>query len=170
MYAPGQTVQIRTRVRDTEGRPVTDVTARANIFLDGRKIATVPLEVDKNAGEYRGSVPVLQTGSYEVKIEVVGYPEDQMLAAAQYYVDSPKAGELAELTCNEDLLKGVASAAAGEYFREEDASALGERLKLLSQGRVIQSDTPLWQSYLWFAAIVLLLTIEWILRKRSGML
>jgi len=47
---------------------------------------------------------------------------------------------------------------------------LTDRLKLLSEGKVMQSDTALWQSYLWFAAVVLLLTIEWILRKRAGML
>jgi hypothetical protein len=40
----------------------------------------------------------------------------------------------------------------------------------LSTGQVIESDTVLWQSWWWFLPIVLLLTIEWILRKRFGML
>ena len=37
-------------------------------------------------------------------------------------------------------------------------------------GNVIESDTVLWQSYWLFLPIVLLLTLEWIIRKRSGML
>ena len=40
----------------------------------------------------------------------------------------------------------------------------------MSEGRVIESDTVLWQSYWWFLPIVALLTIEWIIRKRAGLL
>ena len=32
------------------------------------------------------------------------------------------------------------------------------------------SDTVLWQSYKWFVPLIALLTIEWIIRKRGGML
>jgi len=170
VYTPGQNVQIRAKVRDTQGRPTTDAVAKANIFLDGRKIATIPLEADKSSGEFRGSTSVVQTGNYEVKVEVLGYPEDLMLANAQFYVQPPEAGELAQLDCDEQILKEIASNSTGAFFREEDASALSDRVALLSEGKVMQSDMALWQSYLWFAAIVLLLTIEWILRKRAGML
>ncbi len=170
VYTPGQNVQIRAKIRDTQGRPVTDAVAKANIFLNGKKIATVPLDADKSSGEFRGSTSVLQTGNYDVKIEVLGYPEDLMLANAQFYVQPPEAGELAQLDCDEQILKEIASNSTGAFFREEDASALSDRVALLSEGKLMQSDMALWQSYLWFAAVVLLLTIEWILRKRAGML
>lgn len=169
-YTPGQNIQIRARVRDPQGRAVTDGVVKANIFLDGKKIAAVPLEADKESGEFRGQTAPLLTGDYEVMIEVLGYPEDQMLAKAQFYVQPPNAGELTQLNADEQLLRQMASNAGGEFFREEQALELAERLRLLSEGRVMQSDTALWQSYLWFAAVVLLLTIEWILRKRAGML
>jgi len=169
-YTPGQNVEIRARVRDPQGRGVTDAVVKANIFLDGKKIAAVPLEADKDSGEFRGRTAPLLTGDYEVKIEVLGYPEDQMLAKAQFYVEPPNAGELAQLDADEQILRQMASNSGGEFFHEEDASALADRLKLLSEGKVMESDTALWQSYFWFAAVVLLLTIEWILRKRAGML
>jgi hypothetical protein len=35
---------------------------------------------------------------------------------------------------------------------------------------VVEGDTVLWQSYWWFLPIILLLTAEWIIRKRVGML
>ena len=169
-YTPGQNIQIRARIRDTEGRPVNEAVARANIFRDGKKIASVPLEHDKDSGEFRGRTAPLLAGDYEVKIEVLGYPPEQMLAKAQFYVEPPQAGELAQLAADEQILTQIASNSGGDFFREEDASALADRLRLLSEGKVMQSDTALWQSYLWFAAVVLLLTIEWILRKRAGML
>jgi len=169
-YSPGQNVPIRVRIRDTEGRPVSDAVARANILRDGVKIAAIPLKADESRTQYRGVMVVSEPGSYEVRIEVLGYPQDQMLARAQFYVEPPQAGELAPLDCDEGLLKQIAANSNGAFFREEEASALPERLKLLNAGRVRHSDTALWQSYLWFAAVVGLLTIEWVLRKRAGML
>jgi len=58
----------------------------------------------------------------------------------------------------------------GQYFREEDASRLLERIKPLSQGKVVESETLLWQSWWWFIPLMVLLTLEWALRKRAGML
>jgi len=169
-YTPGQNVHIRAKVRDTEGRTVADAVVKANIFRNGEKIATIPLEADKAGGEYRGRTAAMLTGNYEVRIEVLGYPKDQMLAAARFYVQPPHAGELAQLNCDEQILKQMAAGAGGEFFREEDAADLTGRLAMLSEGKVVHSDTALWQSYFWFALVVLLLTIEWILRKRAGML
>jgi len=40
----------------------------------------------------------------------------------------------------------------------------------MSKGRIEESETILWQSWWWFVPIVGLLTIEWILRKRSGLI
>ena len=64
----------------------------------------------------------------------------------------------------------VSLAGNGEYLREEQCDTLIERLAPLSNGQVIESDTVLWQSWWWFLPVVLLLTIEWILRKRFGLL
>jgi hypothetical protein len=45
-----------------------------------------------------------------------------------------------------------------------------ELLAPMTQGRIVETDTVLWQSWWWFLPIVGLLTIEWLLRKRAGML
>ena len=105
-----------------------------------------------------------------MKIEVPGYPESQMPARAEFYVQEAKKGELTELSCDGALLREIAEGAGGNFLREEEARDLIEQLKPLSKGKVIQHDTVLWQSYWWFAAIILLLTIEWLLRKRAGLL
>ena len=74
------------------------------------------------------------------------------------------------LNANEDLLRQVASQSGGEFFREEEAGELLSRLEPLSRERVFESDTALWQSWWWFTPLVALLTVEWILRKWTGML
>jgi hypothetical protein len=64
----------------------------------------------------------------------------------------------------------MSAVSGGQYLREEDISHLADLLAPLSEGRVVESDTVLWQSWWWFLPIVALLTIEWIIRKRTGLL
>jgi hypothetical protein len=82
----------------------------------------------------------------------------------------PESGEMTQTSANETLLKQIAAASGGDYLREEELFRLPELLSPLSSGRVVESDTQIWQSYWWFAAIVILLTVEWVLRKRAGLL
>lgn len=78
--------------------------------------------------------------------------------------------ELAELSCNEELLQQMARVSGGEYFREETAAKLIGKLEPLSNGRVEESETVLWQSWWWFIPVIGLLTTEWVLRKRAGLI
>ncbi len=170
VYTPGRNAEIRARIRDTEGRSVTEAQAVAHIYRDGAKIASVDLELDENDGTYRAQSGALQAGEHEVKIEVVGYPPEQMIAVGRFFVEAPESGELTELTCDEQLLRQIAETSGGHFVWEHELSGLLDELRPLSSGRVVETETVLWQSYLWFAIVVMLLTIEWVLRKRAGML
>jgi hypothetical protein len=77
---------------------------------------------------------------------------------------------MTESSINEELLKQMASDSNGEYLREEEMARLPELLEPLSNGRIVESETLLWQSYWWFVPMIFLLTAEWILRKRAGLL
>ena len=77
---------------------------------------------------------------------------------------------MVETAAREVLLRQMASGSGGSFLREEDLSTLPDLLSPLSSGRVVESDTLIWQSYWWFGAILLLLTAEWVLRKRAGLL
>ncbi len=78
--------------------------------------------------------------------------------------------EWTEATCNEPLLREMASLSGGVYLREEEAGRLVKLLGPVSQGRVVESEPVLWQSWWWFSAIILLFTTEWLLRKRAGLI
>jgi len=74
------------------------------------------------------------------------------------------------LNLNEELLRRVSVASGGRYLREEEAGVLEKLLEPLSEGKVIELDTALWQSYYWFLPLAILLGLEWYLRKRLGLL
>jgi hypothetical protein len=158
----GQTAEIRARLRDERGRPVARDSVEAFLYRDGKKAATITLKVD-GSGNYRGKTEPLATGNYEVGLEALRVPVFVHAAEAE-------SGEMSELTCNEELLRQMAQLSGGEYFREEDAARLVDRLAPFSEGRVEESDTVLWQSWWWFAPVIALFTAEWILRKRKGLL
>lgn len=170
-YRPGETAEIRARLRDQQGRLLLKADAEAQLFRDGQKVAGIALVPDENqGGTYRGRTPPLTEGGYEIRVRVDGLPESEMKARTEFTVAPAGGGEMARLNCDEELLKQIAADSGGQYFREEEAGALVEKLKPLSQGRVVESETALWQSWWWFAPAVLLLTVEWFLRKRAGML
>lgn len=170
-YAPGEQAELRVQVRDANGRLMTRTKVEAQLFRGGKKVASVPLTSDDaDSGVYRGRTAELTEGDYEVRVRVEALPESDMKARVSFVVEPKDAGELAELTCNESLLREIAANSGGEYFREEDALRVVERLAPLSRGQVVETETALWQSPWWFAAVVALLTVEWFLRKRNGMM
>jgi hypothetical protein len=170
-YRPGDSADLRVRLRDGEGRPVTNATVDAVLYRDGLKVASIRLLADDNAGGlFRGKTAALEPGNYEVGIESVAIPANELKARTSFKVEPRETGELTQLSVNEDLLRQMAALGGGQYLREEQIGRLTDLLAPMSQGKVIESDTILWQSYWWFTPVILLLTVEWIIRKRFGML
>lgn len=170
-YQMGDAADIRVRLLGLDGKPASDATVDALVWKDGRMVATVSLTADPDVpGIYRGNSGALEDGEYEVSVRASGFSQEALKARGQFVVLPPDSVELSNTACNEPMLQQLAAESGGVYLREEQIGELSALLSPLSSGRVIESDTLLWQSYWWFAAIVLLLTLEWFLRKRAGLL
>ncbi|MDD4869257.1 MAG: VWA domain-containing protein [Kiritimatiellae bacterium] len=173
-YRAGESVEIRVRLRDEKGRAISHGNPQALLYCEDQKIATIALFADENSGgAFRGRTGPLAPGRYQVRINAKDLVPEKSDVRAEFYVQGKAADaafELGELNCNEDLLLQMAKASGGEYCREEDASKLARRLEPFSKGRVEESETILWQSWWWFIPLICLLTAEWILRKRSGLI
>jgi hypothetical protein len=171
VYGPDEAVDVRARLRDVEGRPLAQGGAEALVYREGKRVATVKLAQDDNgAGLFEGRVTGLEAGTYEIRVRGEGQPEPEGRLRTEFKVSSREAGELAILNANEDLLRQIAVQSGGEAFREEDVRTLAELLQPLSKERVFESDTQIWQSWIWFLPMLILLTLEWVLRKLAGML
>ena len=170
-YQPGDSANIRVRLRDGEGKPVTSTAVDAVLTRDGKRAAVIRLNVDENGGGlYRGKSAALEPGDYEVSIESAAIQSRDAQARTKFKVEPRESGEMTMLNLNEELLRQMSAASGGQYLREEHLDKLAGLLAPMSQGKVIESDTVLWQSYKWFIPLIALLTIEWIIRKRVGML
>jgi len=169
-YRPHESADLRVRVRDGEGKPVNNAAVDAVLYRGGNKVATIRLGAEEAGGLYRGKTAPLEAGEYEVGVESAAIAVRDTRARTQFKVAPEETGELTALTLNEELLKQMANVSGGAYLREEDAPKLFDLLAPLTHGRIIESDTVLWQSYWWFLPVIALLTLEWILRKRAGLL
>lgn len=170
-YAPGDRAEIRVRLQDAQGRLLLKAKAVALLHRNGQRVAAVALEPDQNVGgTFRGRTPPLEPGDYEVSLQVDGLPAEELKARTEFHVAPQGAPELAQLHANEELLRQMAFNSGGEFYREEDASRLLQRLEPLSEGKIVESEDVLWQSWWWFTPLIVFLTLEWALRKRAGML
>ena len=171
VYDPGETAQLRVRIRDDDGKPVNSGNFAAVLYRDGNEFAELELEPDPNRGGiFRGRSGELRSGEYEVAIRKKYFlGNDQSYPArGQFFVRPTGTSELDRLAMNRDLLQNVARQSGGQFFMEEEARYLVDMLESIDKKRVISSDTILWSSYFWFAPIIALLTAEWLLRKRAG--
>jgi hypothetical protein len=170
-YRQNDQVDIRTQLRDLNGQPQTSSTVDAVLWRDDRMHSVVTLQQDPAMpGVYRGRSAELDEGEYEVSIRASGYPQAALQARTEFVVVADQTAELTQSGINMKLLQEVAEESGGAVLREEDAGRLPQLLQPLSRGRVVESEIALWQSYWCFAAILVLLTAEWILRKRNGLL
>lgn len=170
-YNSDESPEIRIRLKDLDGSPAINATVDAIIWKDNREIGTVNLSADPDSpGVYRAQALPLGIGEYKVSIRASGYNESALSARADFAVLPIDSSEMTESSINEELLKQMASDSSGEYLREEEMARLPELLEPLSNGRIVESETLLWQSYWWFVPMIFLLTAEWILRKRAGLL
>lgn len=169
-YLPGQPVSVRARLRDVRGNPVADSTVDAVVMHRGSAVATVPMRLESaDRGTYEGLVPPLPPGEYAIRIRASGFDESALLASTPIWITAADHAEMQRMSLDEDTLRQIASAGGGQYIHESDAGAMLELLKPLSSGTVVESDTVMWETYYWFWTIVALLTAEWWLRKRAGL-
>ncbi|MCC9603297.1 hypothetical protein LOC67_22335 [Stieleria sp. JC731] len=169
-YAAGSAVEVRARLRDGRGNPVSDSTVDAMVMRNGVVIATVPMSVDQpQRGTYRGTILSLPADEYSIRIRASGFDESALLASTPVWINESRSAEMQRMSLDESSLREIASSGGGEYFHESDSGQILDLLKPLSSGTIIETDTVLWQSYFWFCPIILLLAIEWWCRKRAGL-
>ncbi len=170
-YTEGDTAEIRVQLHGADGQVVNDSTVDALLWREGQIVSTVHLESDgTSSGTYHGRTGQLVQGEYAVSVRAAGFSKQALTARTQFCVLARPNNELKQLSSNTPLLDELAHVSGGRSLGEEQIGQLVELLKPLSSGRIVETDTLLWQSYWWFSMIIGLLTIEWILRKRAGLL
>jgi uncharacterized membrane protein len=167
--SPGEPVSMDVYARDPAFAPVRDATV--SVRVSGPGAAGRDLETtlaDTVTGRYTAVFRPDQPGVYRVSAEVrrrgaiVGTAEDWMLVGG---ADD----ELADPRLNDEVLRRLAGATGGEFLTEAEAAALPGLLRSRSSAQSPPQYRDLWHNGWTFGVIVLLLGIEWAVRRQGGM-
>ena len=169
-YSANASPRVRARLQNQDGDPVGDSTVDALFVKDDRVVATVPLMVeDPLRGTYEGLAAPLPTGQYSIRIRASAFDQASFLASIPICICQGDRAQLNQLSLAAQTMSHIATDSGGEYFHESQADDLLSRLAPLSSGQVVESDLLIWQSFYWFWLVILVLGIEWWLRKKTGL-
>lgn len=167
-YRVGERVVIRARLLDGNFFPVKDKETTATVKREGSAPLTVRLErTPASPGTFSGEFLVERDGKYVVSIASPANPNAKAVA---HFTAESSSLELDEPQLNEPLLKQIATVSGGRYLTLRDAHTLPALIKSKPLEVVRQFESDLWSAPLPLLLFALLLTTEWVLRKRKGLL
>ncbi len=188
VYAQGKPVDFLVRLNENIRKPANDAVMRAVVYRkkdpsasgEEELVGRIPLKWNEtNSLELGGQFRDLPQGSYSVELEI---PElaDQLIAApgpdgkpgklrAEFEVQPSDTSEMIELGTNLPLLKELAEKSGGKVFTPDQAEELLQLLAKQTATREYHTEIKLWQSWWTLAIFLMLLTIEWVVRKWAGL-
>jgi uncharacterized membrane protein len=168
-YNPGESVTVRVRVREEEGRATNYADVTGSLIGAGGERTPLPLVLALGSvGMYEAKLDPPDPGEYKILVEArkdgkrLGIAEDSFVVGRANQ-------EFDRLSIDAALLKRLAQATGGEYYEPANFGDLVERLR----SRIIKEDihrelgiqTVPGLFGILFAVFLTLITAEWLLRK-----
>jgi hypothetical protein len=126
-----------------------------------------------------GTLRDLTPGRYAVELEVPEWadqlsgppgPDGRAVPLrARFEVLPPDGEELSDLSANRALLEQIATASGGKVYTPETLGELTEALSTRAATREVMVRLPARLSWWVLGLVAALLTVEWVLRKWSGL-
>jgi uncharacterized membrane protein len=161
----GQEVDVRIAFKgeNPDGGPETAISV--SVFDPaGVKIAS-KLKPPSESGETLVSFPVEKEGAYRLSVETpAGVQEDSLIVAGPQ--------ERLDAAPDHGVLKKIADATGGKFISSADGlQAAIEEYAQKAEGRFVEEkQLPLWATPFVMAAVLGLLSLEWFLRRRWGLI
>ncbi|HXV79430.1 MAG TPA: glutamine amidotransferase [Candidatus Binatia bacterium] len=172
---PGEKIPIKLRVFKDDFTPTRQAAVQVRIIGPEGEPSLVQTSADAEEGEYTGEYTPTREGSYRVEAEAslegkpLGKDGEGFSVAFPY-------GETDDGRPRPELLKDIAETSQGEYipineWNEKTLARIAARLERHAPSQIIeQRQTRLWSTLLPFAIILALLSVEWWMRRKWGLI
>lgn len=171
VFQNGEPGSVTAELWDDAYAPVRDARVQVEILAagsPGEAVFASDLEPASEAGRYSIDFPALDPGEYLLRARAQTGLGSEVNATTRFWVEV-MGPEFARSRPDYGTLEQLARRTGGTLVR---ASELGPLLRQLPEavrpvGRV--REWELWNHWLLFAAFVLVLSVEWMLRRRRGL-
>ena len=166
---PGESGTLSVDVRDAEFAAVPDARVQMRVTVPGGETREVRVALaDRRPGRYSGELLFDQPGIYRVAVEA--RRGTTVLGAAERWALVGGADtEMADPRLNEDVLRRLARASGGRYVSARDAADIPSLLESQATDPGAPRLQELWHQGWIFAAAMMLLAVEWFLRRHWGL-
>ncbi|MBP7936214.1 MAG: VWA domain-containing protein [Phycisphaerae bacterium] len=172
-YAVGEAVTLEARLLDEHHLPLDRPEVVMTIRHEGEPDRTANLAPQPNRpGWYRGRFVPLRPGIHGLQVDLPG-GTDAGEASVRGEVRVGQADiEFRQTSLDREALRTLASqSAGGEYFDVDEAGRLADLIPNRTVSMVLSGEPMrLWDRWWTLAALVVLLSVEWLVRKRVCLL
>ncbi len=166
---PGDAISVDVDARDAAFAPVAEAAIEATLTLPGGATQPIALRrADAAGGRYTAALGPEQPGLYRVHAEARRGSTSLGAADRWMYVGGADR-EFADPRLNEGFLRRVARSSGGRYVRASEAARIVPWLQAAVPQNAAPERRDLWHEPGAFALVILLLSAEWILRRRLGL-
>ncbi len=162
-------VRLRAEVRDTTYLPTSDAQVEARVIGPDGATETIPMRPDATEqGVYTADEDAAKAGSYVAEIRA--RRGDQELGAdVLTFRRENGVAENFHREQNRDLLEKLSAATGGQYWRPDQVSRLPGEISYSEGGISVRETRDLWDMPAVFLLMLALLSGEWVLRRKWGM-
>ncbi|RMD93666.1 MAG: VWA domain-containing protein [Calditrichaeota bacterium] len=169
-YQPGEQVTIKVDLRDSTFNAIEDGKIKGQITTPSGEIIEVPFDWSSNGKvEYMSAFHPVEEGLYFVDISAYSARDEFLGTSRTAFFVKESNLEYNNAYLQEPLLKRIAEISGGKYFHEFEANYLADEISVRETTYSKMVEYDLWDMPLWFVLIVLLLSIEWFVRRNKGL-
>jgi len=169
--APAQTlmddgqIQLTANVRDQDYIPVTDAKVSAHLIgPDGLSAVVDMTPAADSPGVFRANWTAEKPGSYLAEVTASGQTENGTLPFER--IDG--VAENFHTEQNRELLEKLASETGGRYWKPDELGRLPNEISYSDAGILVRDIKELWNMPVVFLWFLLLISTEWLLRRKWG--
>ncbi len=167
-YRFGEKVVLSTRLLNRFYRPIKAERVVAKVKAGNGETKEIVLQAAPNApGLFTADYVPPQVGKFEITVQSPEIPDAK--ATTSFVVES-LALELQKPEMDEAMLKRIASAGGGKYYPLNRLSDWAKSLTDNSLQVSNEEEIELWDAPLFLLLFILPIGLEWLIRKRSGLL
>ncbi len=166
---PGNAAGIGVDFRSDAFAPVTDAQVSLKVTLPGGSVRDLrAAATDPQSGRYVADMRFDEPGVYRVSAAVEGGAPRARNSDRWLLVGGADL-EMADPRLNEQVLQRIATASGGQYIAADRTSELSAMLRSVEPDAAAPQLQELWHNVWIFIAVMLLLSAEWVLRRRWGL-